>query len=689
MAVISRIGLGSGGVGDGGQFYLDAVFGSDITGNGSLAHPYASFNKLNTVLYGLTSQPTNTSPFAVWVAPGVYNEGGNTGVFYPNCSYTGVGGSGSNSISANDTISYYALAHGHISAADSFTGLFGLTINQNFTFDFVALDSAGNALHMNDIVLTDANTFTYTNNGNDFVNEFTSFISEGYIVGQDMQVQNQPGVFGCNIATVSITGQNYGCLFFITSSTIGNLSLSYPQVVSCTAIGCSLRSVTIYGLYSFYYDADSYPTSGFNFYYAGSASPITQAIAINYPPELPGNWTYPPPPNVQAALDSLSQGLDVSIVNSYYYINGQFGSDDFGNGSFAHPMQTFYGLNNYILSTLAIQPSPLAPFVVYVSAYPYNEASQDIFYPNCYYIGTGNQGTYQNLFPGDATFYASAIPLLMTGANWNFGLANFEFLNVGLDLDLVTLGSYGGTVYLSNINMGNNNITFTNNGSDTCILFDGITSSGTVTLQDINLPQTTQNNGMQNCNIGNLDITGVTYGADVFINNCVLGAVTVDGVSTTATATAYFSPTTSLTLSNSSSTYSCDGISYPGTITLTSGAIYPTLLELNPWINITGTSAAILPGYSYMTSNAGLVTLSLPTTAAAGTQFEVTTGTTSGGWKISQGSGQQIRFGSSTSTSGTSGYLSSSNQGAAARLICTVANTDFQVVSSTPTLTIH
>lgn len=82
----------------------------------------------------------------------------------------------------------------------------------------------------------------------------------------------------------------------------------------------------------------------------------------------------------------------------------------------------------------------------------------------------------------------------------------------------------------------------------------------------------------------------------------------------------------------------------------------------------------------------GALTLGLPTTAGVGSILRVAlSGATS--WQITQAVGQQIRIGSNTTTLGAGGSLTSTAQGDAVELVCTVANTTFCTVSSVGNLT--
>lgn len=105
------------------------------------------------------------------------------------------------------------------------------------------------------------------------------------------------------------------------------------------------------------------------------------------------------------------------------------------------------------------------------------------------------------------------------------------------------------------------------------------------------------------------------------------------------------------------------------------------------WTEVTGVSQAMSADNGYVSSNPALVTLTLPTTAAFGTAITVL-GKGAGGWKIAQGAGQQIHFGSVSSTAGATGYLSSTNQYDSIQLICITANNEWACIGSQGNITI-
>jgi hypothetical protein len=63
-----------------------------------------------------------------------------------------------------------------------------------------------------------------------------------------------------------------------------------------------------------------------------------------------------------------------------------------------------------------------------------------------------------------------------------------------------------------------------------------------------------------------------------------------------------------------------------------------------------------------------------------------------GGWKIAQNALQKIHFGNQNTTTGVTGYLSSSNQYDSLKLICTIgdgaSNAEWAVISSVGNITV-
>lgn len=105
------------------------------------------------------------------------------------------------------------------------------------------------------------------------------------------------------------------------------------------------------------------------------------------------------------------------------------------------------------------------------------------------------------------------------------------------------------------------------------------------------------------------------------------------------------------------------------------------------WTDVTGASSAMAINNGYQSNNAGLVTLTLPATAAFGSVIEVS-GFGAGGWRIAQNAGQTIHFLSLSTTTGVGGYLESTNRYDAVKLRCAVADTTWVVMQANGNITV-
>jgi hypothetical protein len=129
------------------------------------------------------------------------------------------------------------------------------------------------------------------------------------------------------------------------------------------------------------------------------------------------------------------------------------------------------------------------------------------------------------------------------------------------------------------------------------------------------------------------------------------------------------------------------------TITITNGANTINLETTNPasgitWQTITTSSATLAPNNGYFIDySGGTCQLALPSVAPIYTLIYIVGIFNTAGeiWQINQASGQSIGTLGSNTTTGASGYLQGQYQTTVA-LICTVANTTWQLLSFTPAL---
>ena len=105
------------------------------------------------------------------------------------------------------------------------------------------------------------------------------------------------------------------------------------------------------------------------------------------------------------------------------------------------------------------------------------------------------------------------------------------------------------------------------------------------------------------------------------------------------------------------------------------------------WTVITAASQAMTSNNGYIADRAGTVAFTLPTTSAVGDIVAVTGINTATGWSIAYTTGQQIFFGTQSATV-TTGTLASTNIRDTVFLVCVVANTTWNVISSIGNITV-
>lgn len=93
---------------------------------------------------------------------------------------------------------------------------------------------------------------------------------------------------------------------------------------------------------------------------------------------------------------------------------------------------------------------------------------------------------------------------------------------------------------------------------------------------------------------------------------------------------------------------------------------------------VTGTSATAAVNNCYVSNNAALCTITLPTTAAVGDEVEIV-GLGAGGWALAQNASQLIHFGNVVSATGTGGKIESTHAKDCIKVKCVVANTTWIV----------
>jgi len=105
------------------------------------------------------------------------------------------------------------------------------------------------------------------------------------------------------------------------------------------------------------------------------------------------------------------------------------------------------------------------------------------------------------------------------------------------------------------------------------------------------------------------------------------------------------------------------------------------------WVVETTTSRAAAVNEGIITNNAGLVTITIPDTAAVGDILKITN-IGAGLFAIAQNASEYIQFGNVTTTVGVGGSITAIDAGDSIELVCTLANTGWNVLSSVGNFTI-
>lgn len=131
----------------------------------------------------------------------------------------------------------------------------------------------------------------------------------------------------------------------------------------------------------------------------------------------------------------------------------------------------------------------------------------------------------------------------------------------------------------------------------------------------------------------------------------------------------------------------------PGTgINITNGAGSITIAGVGgglTWTVITASTQAAAINNGYACNYAGTLVVTLPAVSAVGTIVAVTGINPGNGWQLAQNAGNQIFFGTSTSTSGATGYLQSTNTYDTVYVLCVTTSANWVVVGSIGNLTVH
>lgn len=421
--------------------------------------------------------------------------------------------------------------------------------------------------------------------------------------------------------------------------------------------------------------------------------------------------------------------------NSYYLIEGanldnpplrliyvsQNGIDEdiptgrTGDGSYQNPFASY----NYAAAYAAtLSPSVTNPIAIVMTEGVYNQTTAMTIYPWVYLIGVGrptiNFSTADIIVPTNPFGTSGVAQFVAQGLNLHFSESqNIDFVGGGAAIwvnfiDCLLYKSPTKTVTFNNVVGTQFSVYFESNPNHYAV-----NPSGSAILLDVafnNVERVFLNNSyFNNVIIDNISFgstyeisntkiygelsftkTGVVPSSYTLTNNSIY-TLSADGDMTVNIDAASY-PTNGVTLANSAvinlttPSNAVSGNYTPANYTPTDSSVKGHLEGIDnallfPWTTVTGASQALAVNHGYIANSAGpQISFSLPSTAAVGSLIAIR-GLGSGGWKVTQNSGQFIRLGNSVTTTGVSGQVASTNQYDDVILECIVANTTFKIVS--------
>lgn len=187
--------------------------------------------------------------------------------------------------------------------------------------------------------------------------------------------------------------------------------------------------------------------------------------------------------------------------------------------------------------------------------------------------------------------------------------------------------------------------------------------------------------------------TGLSFGGSGSTETVSGTLIVANGGTGVATMTTAFAPVISGTTATGALQVASTGLSTSGFVLTSTGASSVPTFQAVPgamtWSVITANQAAVA-GNGYICNKSGTLALSLPASGSIGDIISVTGINTATGWQFTQAANQQIFFGTSSTTLGATGTLTSSAIRDSVEIVCVVAgaSTVWNVISSVGNLTV-
>jgi len=298
-----------------------------------------------------------------------------------------------------------------------------------------------------------------------------------------------------------------------------------------------------------------------------------------------------------------------------------------------------------------------------------------------------------NIRVGGSSAGDAVASFIVNGANtWSMGLDNSDSdnfkLSSGVSLgvnDIVTINAaQAATLYLKSMLQSYSNV-------------------ADVTGFEIDNPDTTNANSSTRINQrteiggGDTEICFDTSGAGTFMmgsrrtDSCFVLTSGFNPATKLISGTDRFKVTTggAITFNNAYTFPTADGTSGQVLTTNGAGVVSWEGSGGGTWA-VTTVDATAVVNKSYIANKAGLLTMTLPATAAIGDTIRITGINTAVGWRIAQNANQRIHVGLNSSTAGVGGYIEATAIRDSVELVCVVAgaSSEYNCVSMMGNITV-
>lgn len=272
-------------------------------------------------------------------------------------------------------------------------------------------------------------------------------------------------------------------------------------------------------------------------------------------------------------------------------------------------------------------------------------------------------------------FGPTALSSMTTGLQ-NIGVGRQALLDCTTGSSNVAIG----TSNLKLLTTGNNNVVIGTGSAENLLTGSNNTIYGT--FQNFGAGSNYTGAESNNILINNMGVLGDNNimrlgvsGAGVSqVNKCFIAGIDGVNVGSVATVVTEASDQLGTAVITAGSGISVVPTANVITINAVGGGVTWTVITVNQ-------TAAVNNGY--ICNKAGTLALALPAVSAIGDVIEVTGINTAAGWQITQAAGQQIFIGTSSTTLGATGTLTSTAIRDSIRMVCVVANVTWNVLSVT------